>query len=67
MKPRQIHRHPTNPYAGPVDGCELEVGDHLQDGDVYAWHQAWWRTVFPGSVVSVGDPIYIRPATGATP
>lgn len=62
MSPRQIHAHPSNPDADPVDGCELEVGDRLEPGDVYAWGLTWWPTAFPDSAVRDDDPIFIRPS-----
>lgn len=62
MLARKIHAHPTNPDAPSIDGFELETGDRLLDGDVYAWGLTWWPTAFADAVVRHDDPVFIRPA-----
>lgn len=61
MKDRQLHPHPSNSECDAIDCRELELGDRLQDGDLYPWGRYWWSTQFPGRVVQHDDPTFIRP------
>ena len=62
MKDRCIHTHPSNPLCDKIDGYELEEGDRLEKGDLYAWGSYWWPTWFPGNMIRHDDPMFIRPA-----
>lgn len=66
MKDRNLHTHPSNPLCDKIDGHELEEGDRLEEGDLYAWGPYWWSTWFPGNVIRHDDPVYIRPADTKT-
>jgi hypothetical protein len=62
MKPADLHIHPRNESMG-VYGYELEVGDVLEDTDLYDSSMGCWEPApVPGLPIGEGnDAIWIRP------
>ena len=63
MRPPAVHLHPNAAGHGAVEGAQLEIGDVMRPGDVFAGRRGW-RPVherWHGEVLVTPDVLVVRP------